>query len=175
MAKKHLFPGFHVEEVRFQPTRLEIVLTPVRQAARCPKCHHRSRDIHSRYIRLPQDLPISGRAVQLRIVSRKFICRNPACSRQIFTERFPSFLDPRQRRTCRATAVMRAAALALGGEAGARLCRRLGLSVSPDTLLRLLYGMSVPPESHPRIIGIDDWAYRKGHRYGTIICDLECR
>nr|WP_252393603.1 ISL3 family transposase [Hydrogenibacillus sp. N12] len=151
------------------------MLTPVRHAARCPKCHHRSQNIHSRYIRSPRDLPISGRAVQLRIVSRRFICRNPACSQQIFTERFPSFLDPRQRRTCRAAAVMRAVALALGGEAGARLCQRLGLSVSPDTLLRLLYGMSVPPDSHPRIIGIDDWAYRKGHRYGTIICDLECR
>src|ERR1035437_6710862 len=64
--------------------------------------------------------------------------------------------------------------MSLGGRAGARLARKLGLLASGPTLLRVLRMQSRPSiSSAPRVVGIDEWAWKKGHRYGTILCDLE--
>ena len=109
--------------------------------------------------------------LQLRV--RKFFCDNPTCSRQIFTERLPTVAAPWARRTLRLAQRLLACGLALGGEAGARLVARLGLRAYPDTLLRRGQTVPTPDVSPPQIIGVDEWAWRRGQRYGTILVNLE--
>jgi transposase len=111
--------------------------------------------------------------VRLHLRVRKFFCRQPTCSRRLFTERLPSVVTPYARRTRRLTEVVRLLAFALGGEPGARIVERLGMATSPATLLRLIRRMAVVASPTPRALGVDDWAQRKRHTYGTILVDLE--
>lgn len=95
------------------------------------------------------------------------------CERRIFTERLPQTVQPKARRTIRLGDSQRAIGFAAGGAAGSRLAGRLAMPVSGETLLRMITAAEFEPAKAPRVVGIDDWAWRKGQRYGTIICDLE--
>ena len=105
--------------------------------------------------------------------ARRLRCRNGACTRRNFAEQLPRIAAAQARCTGRLREIRHQIALALGGRPGARLARQLGLSVSANTLLRLLRSVPLPAYQPPRIVGIDDWAWRRGTRYGTIVCDLE--
>ncbi len=118
-------------------------------------------------------MPWQGLAVRLDLHVRRWCCANPVCARQIFTERLPTVVAPSARRTARLATVVEALALALGGEAGARLPAILGTPRSADTLLTAIRRAARPDPPAPRVIGIDDWSWRRGHRFGTIIVDLE--
>ena len=111
--------------------------------------------------------------MELRVRVRRLRCRNGACTRRIFAEQLPRIAAARARCTGRLREIRHQIALALGGRPGARLARQLGLPVSANTLLRLLRSVPVPAYQPPRVVGIDDWAWRRGTRYGTIVCDLE--
>jgi len=135
----------------------------------CPLCRHPSRRIHSQYVRRLGDLPWQGRVGQLDLQVWRFRCPVPECPRRVFAERLTAVALPRVQRTARLTEAQRHIAFSAGGEAGARLASRLAMPVSGDTLLRLI--RTAPPT--PRVVGIDDWAWRRGQRYGTLIVHLE--
>jgi transposase len=120
-----------------------------------------------------QDLPWHGLQVHIVWRSRKFFCDNPQCERRIFAERMPEVAEARSRRTSRLMLTLRMIGLACGGEPGARLANRLGMTVSGDNLLKIVRGGNLPVHPAAEVIGVDDWAYRRGQRYGTLICNLE--
>jgi transposase len=169
-------PGFIVQDVLCEPGQTSIVVRHERSFSNCPSCGTPSRSVHSRYRRSAMDLPICGRQVRLTVMARRFWCAASLCPRRIFAERFPDeALAPWARRTARLEALVHHLGLALGGRPAASFARRLVVPVSNDTLLRVVRRRARGPSAPLRVIGIDDWAWRRNHRYGTIVCDLERR
>ena len=168
-------PRFKIRHILTTEKCLVISARSTRKKARCPDCGINSSRIHASYVRRPADLPVLNRSVHLKLRVRRFCCISKSCTRKTFSERIPDLIAPYARRTRRLTTALRHIGFALGGEAGSRLARRLGMPVSGDTLIRIILGTDSPLQVNPQIIGIDDWAWRKRHHYGTIIVDLQRR
>lgn len=166
-------PGFEIDEIRTLSGKMLIWAHATQTEAACPDCQQVTCSVHSRYTRLVQDLPVSDQAVDLHLQVRRFRCRTPRCERQTFVEQHPALVLRNARRTVRLTTSFLQIGLALGGAAGARLAPHLQRRTSDDSLLRQLKQVAVTAPASPRVIGIDDWAWRKGRVYGTIVVDLE--
>jgi transposase len=146
---------------------LEVHLTY--PALPCPECSYVSGRVHSRYCRQPADLPLNGQTVRLALTVRRFFCDNASCSRRTFVEQAPALLQRQARRTLRQYNFLAGLAFALGGRPGVRQAARQGVKISRTTLLRLIRKTPLPSAPTPRILGVDDWAFRKGVSYGTIL------
>ena len=144
--------------------------------AACPDCGVSSTVRHSSYWRQLKDLPIQGRSVRLKLWVGRWRCHNPICKRKIFCQRLPSITGKHAQETNRFTEMLQSVGYALGGRAGKRLGVRLGLRISGDTLLRRVKraARSRPASTPIPVVGVDEWAWRKGYSgYGTILVDLE--
>jgi transposase len=140
--------------------------------AGCPVCASRSARVHSRYQRVLADPAIGGRPTLLRVRVRRFFCDNIGCDRRTFAEQVPELTTPYARRTPLLRGVLEKIALALGGRPGARMTRLLAAEVSRTTMLRLVRALPVPEPGTITVVGVDDFAFRKGNTYGTIIVDM---
>ncbi len=154
------------------PTKtITAVASTTSPEASCPVCHQPSSKVQSRYVRTLADLPCSGQQVRWRVQVRRFWCLNAACERQIFSERLPTCALAYARRTTRQAESLHQMALTAGGKGGEYLARRQGMPTSHDTLLRLMRRSQPAAVPTPRVLGVDEFAWKKGHHYGTILVE----
>lgn len=167
------FSGLHLDSLVTNDTAIIITASVAAAKAVCPSCGQSSTRIHSTYLRHPRDLPWGGHPVQLLLHVRRFFCDTPECPRITFAEQVSGLTRPYGQRTVGLNAALQTLGLALGGEAGAVVGRTLGILGSADTILRQVRALTPEPAPPPRVVGIDEWAIRKGQRYGSILVDLE--
>ncbi len=171
-----LLPGasqLRLDTIDVDPRRITLNVTSIQTTPACPKCGHAAHRLHSHYLRTLADLPWVDLFARILLRVRRFFCDHRSCVRTTFTERIPGLVAPHARRTQRLATAQTDVGMALGGAAGARLTAKHHMPASRNTLLRLIRNVPPPTIDSPRVIGLDDWAKRKGHSYGTIIVDLE--
>lgn len=175
MPTTPLFPlpeGLEMTSISETPEEILVRVTSHRKTSVCPLCGAPSSAIHSYYRRHPKDLPCAGRPIRLLLTVKKFFCRQAECPRKIFTERLADLIEVSSRLTKRLRLAVQEIGFATCGKGGERLSCKLGIKISDATLLWSLFLVPLSPIGNVQVIGIDDWSYRRGKRYGSIIVDL---
>ena len=167
--------GVLVESVEVTDTVVRIEAHTTAGRAACPGCGCWSGRIHGSYLRFPRDLPAAGKFVVVSLRVRRFVCAENCCPRKTFAEQVPGLTRRFGRQTERLRSTLVSVGLALAGRAGARMTDAFQVPVSRNTLLRLIASLPDPAATTPRVVGVDEYAQRKGRIYGTVLVDVETR
>ena len=170
-------PGVRVLGITLHEEEYWVVSVAANPVGICPDCRVRSRYRHGWHNRCLQDLPVQGQVVKIKLALNRWQCRHRNCKRRTFTDLLPKIALPHARRTVRMAEIVGLVGHSMGGRPGEHLMRRLGMPTSDDTILRQLK-RNAPPSTQGRnirVVGIDDWSWRRSTRYGTIMVDLERR
>src|SRR6266700_3002681 len=165
--------GLEVTAIEMIDEVLTITAVSIQVYPCCPLCGTPALRVHSRYTRQITDLPCSGQQVRLLVQVRKCFCQVPGCARKIFLERLTPFVEPWARVTRRLYQIVQILGLATGGRLGIRVTDRLGIQTSRHTILRRIMALPTEPVGEVPQIGIDDFSFRRGRKFGTIVVDLQ--
>lgn len=183
--KKHGLRTIEVKPVLALPDGLELVacekiddvltvtIVSTQESPCCLRCHQPATRLHSRYTHQAVDLPCGGQHLRLVLHVRKFFCKETTCPRKIFVERLTLFLEPCACVTLRLFQIMQVLGLANGGKLGVRVTNRLSIQISRSTILRRIMALLAEPVGQVPQIGIDDFSFRRGRKFGTIVVDLQ--
>ena len=169
------FPGelLSITSVDHDDSSIYIKMRSKTHSSKCPECGQETKTYHGTYLRKVQDLPILGKTARLHITAHEYVCNNESCSKTTFVEDFDGFLSYYGRMTERCADFICMLAMETSCEGCARICRAMNLQISGDSVIRLLakrYRLQ-PVSECGSAIGVDDFAFKKRHTYGTIIVD----
>jgi transposase len=165
--------GLDVRGIEMTNDGVSITVVSTQMYPCCPLCGGSAERVHSHYIRQLADLPCGGQCIRLLIQVRKYFCDVTTCARKIFAERLTPFIEPRARVTKRLYQIVQGIGLATGGMLGARLATRLGIQTSWMTILRRVMALPTVPVEHVSELGIDDFSFRRGRKFGSILVDMQ--